>query len=168
MKELENLKELYVDEIKKINKKGELTPADSEAAKKALEAIEMIDMLCESEMDKDAGYSERMYPRYSRNNGYSERRYSRADGRYSSMMPDTMYNPNMGPYYSGYEGDRSMARGRDSLGRYTSKNNGMSRNYSRHSTASHMIDQLEDMLMNTNDERKRMAIQNCIEELETY
>ena len=36
MKELENLKEMYLDEIKKINKKGELTPADGEAAKKAL------------------------------------------------------------------------------------------------------------------------------------
>ena len=86
----------------------------------------------------------------------------------STMMPETMYNPNMGPYYSSYEGDRSMARGRDSFGRYTSRNNGMSRNYSRHSTASHMVEQLEDMLMNTTDERKRMVIQNCIEELESY
>ena len=169
MKELENLKELYVDEIKKINKKGELTPTDSEAAKKALEAIKMIDMLCEDEIVKEPGYSERMYPRYSRNDGgYSERRYSRSDGGYSTMMPETMYNPNMGPYYSSYEGDRSMARGRDSFGRYTSRNNGMSRNYSRHSTASHMVEQLEDMLTNTTDERKRMVIQNCIEELESY
>ena len=146
MKELENLKELYLDEIKKINKKGELTPADSEAAKKALEAIEKIETLC----DGESGYSERMYPRYSRN-----------EMHYSTMMPDPMH-------YSSYEGDRSMARGRDSLGRYTSRNSGMSRNYSRHSTASHMIQQLEDMLMETTDERKRMVIQNCIDELETY
>ncbi len=61
MRELENLKELYLDEIKKINKKGELSPADAEAAKKALEAIQMIDDICCNE-DDDRGdtYQRRM------------------------------------------------------------------------------------------------------------
>lgn len=94
MKELENLKELYLDEIKAINKKGELTPTDAEAAKKALEAIEKINKLCGDEEYEDEGYSERMYPRYSMNRsyrsmmpemGYSERRgRSATTGRYIS------------------------------------------------------------------------------------
>ena len=66
MKELENLKELYLEEIKKINKKGELNPVDAEAAKKALEAIEKINEICES-YDDDEGYSERRYPMRSMN-----------------------------------------------------------------------------------------------------
>ena len=93
MRELENLKELYLDEIRKINKKGELTPADAEAAKKALEAIEKIDDICCDEDDMHDEYSERyseympyrrrmpdMYPKR-----YSERRgRSATTGRYIS------------------------------------------------------------------------------------
>ena len=97
MRELENLKELYLEEIRKINKKGELTPADAEAAKKALEAIEKIDDICCDEDDMHDEYSERyseympyrrrmpdMYPkRYSER--YSERRgRSATTGRYIS------------------------------------------------------------------------------------
>lgn len=59
MKELDNLKELYLDEIKNIYKKGTLTPADSEAANKALDSLEKIRSLCEKEEAKQ--YSEAMY-----------------------------------------------------------------------------------------------------------
>ena len=110
MKELENLKELYLDEIKAINKKGELTPTDAEAAKKALEAIEKINKLCYDEEYEDEGYSERMYPRYSMNRSYR------------SMMPE------MRPYeyddhtsHTGY----SERRGRSATtGRYISRHAG--------------------------------------------
>lgn len=105
MKELENLKELYLDEIKAINKKGELTPTDAEAAKKALEAIEKINKLCGDEEYEDEGYSERMYPRYSMNRSYR------------SMMPE------MRPYddHMGY----SERRGRSATtGRYISRHAG--------------------------------------------
>lgn len=105
MKELENLKELYLDEIKAINKKGELTPTDAEAAKKALEAIEKINKLCCDEEYEDEGYSERMYPRYSMNRSYR------------SMMPE------MRPYddHMSY----SERRGRSATtGRYISRHAG--------------------------------------------
>ena len=114
MKELENLKELYLDEIKAINKKGELTPTDAEAAKKALEAIEKINKLCCDDEYEDEGYSERMYPRYSRNSSY------RGDYSYTnrSMMPE------MRPYdydHMGY----SERRGRSATtGRYISRHAG--------------------------------------------
>ena len=107
MKELENLKELYLDEIKAINKKGELTPTDAEAAKKALEAIEKIDKIC-CDYEEEEGYSERMYPRRSMNRSYNDRSY-----RDRSMMPE------MRPY--DYD-DYSERRGRSSTtGRYISR-----------------------------------------------
>lgn len=85
MKELEQLKELYLEEIKKISKKGELTPADAEAAKKALEAIEKIDKICCDEADYMEGeYSERMYPRRSMPEMYQRRGRSSTTGRYIS------------------------------------------------------------------------------------
>ena len=94
MKELENLREMYLDEIKKINKKGELTPADGEAAKKALEAICMIDDICDDMDEKE--YSERSYrgphmgrTYYPREMDYSSRRgRSSITGRYVSRSGD--------------------------------------------------------------------------------
>jgi len=80
MKELENLKELYLEEIKKINKKGELSPADAEAAKKALEAIKMIDDICYSdEHDQD------MYQRRGRSS-MTGRYISRSNGNTVNSM----------------------------------------------------------------------------------
>ena len=91
MKELENLKEMYLDEIKKINKKGELTPADGEAAKKALEAICMIDDICEGMAEKE--YSERSYGKTDYMRGHNvyyprEMDYSSRRGRYVSRSGD--------------------------------------------------------------------------------
>ena len=82
MKELENLKELYLDEIRKITKKGELTPADAEAAKKALEAIEKIDKIC---CDEDSDYMEAgRSMRHSMPEMYQRRGRSSTTGRYIS------------------------------------------------------------------------------------
>lgn len=79
MKELKTLERLYLDEIQKINDNGGLTSADSEAAIKALEAIEMIEKLC----DKDDGYSEgmnrRYYNPYYNNYQHMPEMYSRGD-----------------------------------------------------------------------------------------
>lgn len=147
MKELENLKELYLEEIKKINKKGELSPADSEAAKKCLEAIAKIDEIC-CDYEDDEGYSERSYQRrsYGRN-GYSQM-YRQ------SMMPDVMRNDyQMNDRYN-------ERRGRDSMGRYTSR--------SRGETVDHMIRELEDMRLDAPDEKTRMAIEHTIQKLEAY
>ena len=73
MKELENLKEMYLDEIKKITKKGELSPADSDAACKALGALEKIYDLCDREKELEHHIPE-----------YSERRGRNGMGQYTS------------------------------------------------------------------------------------
>ena len=178
MKELENLKELYLEEIKKINKKGELTPVDAEAAKKALEAIEKIDEICCDE-EKDMGYSETGYSNrrsYGRMNGYYNDGRSYGNGQYmvegryvSGRMPEM--NPSYGygdgyqmmhpmdyPYYNdGY----SERRGRSATtGRYISRHNG--------SSVDKMIHKLENMKSEAPDSETMMAIDNVIRKLEDY
>ena len=144
MKELENLRELYLDEIKKINKKGDLTPADSEAACKALEAIKKIDELC-GEMSGQE---------------YSQKGYSQHDFNPNRMPEMSNMYPYGFPYYNdGY----SERRGRNQRnGQYISRNG-----YSRHDdTVNSMIGRLESMRMEAPDEMTRRAIDRCIEKLE--
>ena len=167
MKALENLKELYLEEIKKINKKGELTPVDSEAAKKALEAIKDIDEICcnsDYEDEMDEGHSERMYlRRYPMSRrmpdmmhiGYGyDRSYDRSyDKGYSDG-----YNRS---YDRGYNDGYSDRRGRSmTTGRYIS----------RHAApeVDGMIHKLEDMRVEAPNSEIRMAIDNMIEKLENY
>ena len=160
MRELENLKELYLEEIKKINKKGELTPPDAEAAKKALEAIEKIDEICCCTEDIEKGYSER---------GYSNRRMSMSydDGRYSQRRMPEMYSeayPMMHyPYYDDGAGHYSDRRGRSmTTGRYISRHDGINE------TVDSMISKLEHMKSDAPDRDTMMAIDNVIRKLEAY
>ena len=146
---LEGLKELYLDEIKSIKKKGELTPTDGQSGKLALEALDKIEDLCEKYEMKEDGHSEMMYPnrRYQRmpndGTGYAERMYPQYmmnDGMSmnhmprTSMMPDVHYEYGDGYHNDGgygyhrnyYQNDGySNRRGRSSVtGRYVSRANG--------------------------------------------
>lgn len=158
MKELENLKELYLDEIKRINKKGELTPTDGEAACKALDAIEKIDKICESCGEMENGYSERMHPKYSMTGRYSQRGmpelYHERDYGYSEGYPMMQH-----PYYD--DGRYSERRGRSAMtGRYISRHGG--------STVDGMIGKLESMKADAPNHETMMAIDNVISKLENY
>ena len=92
MKELENLKDLYLEEVRRINKKGELTPADDEVAKKCLEGIKLIECICDREYD----------------DGYSEK-YSRSYSGSRSMMPEMRSSRNM-DYSRDYDYNRNPKR----------------------------------------------------------
>ena len=75
MKELEKLKDLFMEEISTITKKGTLTPADGEAAKIALEALNLYNCICcESEDPQTSMY----------HMPYSEARRRDSMGRYTS------------------------------------------------------------------------------------
>jgi len=93
-KTLDRLKETLEDEIKKIVKKGDITPAELESAYRAVKTINMIDEMC------DRGYSEGPHGtmRYS-----YERGRSPVTGRYISHNG-----------YNGYSGhsiaDRMVAK----------------------------------------------------------
>ena len=91
-KDLNCLKDMYLEEIKKITKKGELTPVDSEAAKKALEAIKMIDDICENceEDEYEASYGMRRMPemRYSKRSRHMSRSSMNAVDRMMAKLED--------------------------------------------------------------------------------
>lgn len=139
MKELENLKDLYLEEIRSINKKGELTPSEAEAAMKALEGIKLIDYICGD--NGEDGYSEGYRRSYSRDyrDGYSNGMTPRYSMDYRMPEMHTMrHMTDYDPY---------------------------SYRYSRDSAAHEMIDRLEEMKHDTMDERKRRVIENAISDL---
>ena len=95
-------------------------------------------------------YSMNSYEGMSNRGSYDGRagRDGDSDGRYSE---DGSYD------YSG-------RRGRDAMGRFTSRDS--SYDYSRHSEKERMIDKLETMADITSDPKTKRAIEQCIDKLE--
>jgi hypothetical protein len=150
MKELENLKELYLNEINKINRKGELTPTDGETAKKALEGIDKIEEICSRYEDME-GYSERYY---RSDRGYSQR------NRMPEMYRDRGMSYSDGPMYrDGYSEAYPMMNGHYPYYRHNGHNGPEVEN---------MIHKLEAMKPDAPDHEIKMAIDNMIRKLEAY
>ena len=129
MNELYDLCENLKDEIKELNKKGDISPTELERAYKAVDIIKDIKTI---EAMEDAGYSN------ARGNSY--------DGQSNRMYPSYYYDePGMSNARRGRDGDGdgrySEARGRDAMGRYTSRDEG----YSRHDEKEQMMKQIEQM-----------------------
>lgn len=192
MKALEDLKEMLEDEIKKITKKGDITPTELDNAYKAIDIIkdiETIDAMKEYGSDSpDMEYSQRggMYRNsygYSQNRGnytYSPNPMSNNSNNQgnSNNSYDGSYNGSYDGNYNSYDGragrdadndgryseDSSYRRGRDAMGRYTSRD-GSYRGYSRHEAKEAMMKKLETMMSQATTEKERQAIQNCMEEL---
>lgn len=97
----------------------------------AYKAVDILKDIETIEAMQEAGYS---------NNSYDD------DMSYTSMRSNGM----------GY----SYARGRDSRGRYTS------RDYSRHAELDHMLGKLEMMSDDTDDPKVKKAIDQCIAKIE--
>ena len=108
-KELNRLKEMLEDELGKITKKGDITPAELENATKAVCLIEKIREL-EGSMDNEhsEGYSNARYPRMHYGGDFDE--YS---GYNHSRSPHTGRYVVRGSYgdYSGHSiNDRMVAK----------------------------------------------------------
>lgn len=157
MKELENLRDLYLDEIKKINKKGELTPTDSEAGQKALAAIEKIDNICARYDDMDEGYSERYYR--SPDRGYSQRGRMPEMNRVRGVSYSDGTYPRGMSYRDGYSEGYPMMNDRYPYYRHNRHNGPEVEN---------MIHELEAMKPDAPDRETKMAIDNVIRKLEAY
>lgn len=137
MNELYDLCENLKDEIKELNKKGDISPTELERAYRAVDIIKDIKTI---EAMEEAGRS------------YDGRSYDGQSGR----MPYPMYSydePGMsnarGRGY-GYSEEGSYRRGRDAMGHYTSRDgssNDYSREggYSREEDKDHMMKQIERM-----------------------
>lgn len=79
-KYLEKIRDMLCDELDEIAEKGELTAGTLETVDKLTHSIKSIDTIIAM---RDAGYSERSYPRYYYE-GHSYARKRDARGRYSS------------------------------------------------------------------------------------
>lgn len=128
MNELYDLCENLKDDIKELNKKGDISPTELERAYKAVDIIKDIKTI---EAMEEAG----------------EHSY---DGGQSNRMPYYMYDePATSHARRGRDGDgdgryseeSSYRRGRDAMGRYTSRDGG----YSGHDDKEQMMRQIEEM-----------------------
>ena len=123
MTELYDLCENLVDDIRELTKKGDISPTELDRAFKAVDIIKDIKTI-EAMEDSRGSYD------YS-NDGYSGRRM------YYDAEPNTSHRS--------YAEGHSEARGRDAMGRYTSRD-GVSRDgYSGHEEKEHMLRQIEQM-----------------------
>ena len=129
MDELYDLCDNLKDEIKELTKKGDISPTELDRAYKAVDIIKdvkTIEAMQDAGSSYEGGQSNRMpYPYYYYDEpGVSNARRGRdgdGDGRYSE--------------------DGSYRRGRDAMGRYTSRDGG----YSGHEEKEQMMRQIEEM-----------------------
>ena len=142
MRALTELKEMLEDDVKKITKKGDISPDELNNVYKAIDIIKDIETI---KAMRDSGYSQ-------------EGSY----GSYNNMSNGRSYNSYDGSYNS-YNSYARRGRDGDGDGRY-SENRG-SYEYSRHENREQMIQKLEMMMQNAQNEEQRKAIKRCIDEL---
>lgn len=140
MDALNNLKYVLEKEIDNISKKNDISPTELERLDKAVDIIKDIETICAMK-----GYDYEMDDQ-----GYF--------GRY--------------PYYprsmNGYSyGDQSYRRGRDAMGRYTSRDMMPQRyydgGYSGHANKEDLKMDLRMMMDNSKSDQERMAIQKVLD-----
>ena len=162
-KTLENLKETLEDEIKKIVKKGDITPAELENVQKAVCTIDMIKKMengqSEGMMEGDSyGYSNRMpYHHMPYRDSYNDRSYGDYSGRH-------YYHDSYGENEM-YRGD-SYRRGRSPVtGRYISRGH-YDDGYSGHSIKDRMVAKLESMYDEAKTDHERQTVDEWINRLQ--
>lgn len=155
MDPLKELKHVLEKEIEEISKKNDISPTELDRLDKAVDIIKDIETICsmkEYSYDDD-GYSER-YPYYMRDN---RRSYRMVDYSGGGGTPPYMWD----------EPGASYRRGRDSMGRYASRDpyayDTRSYGYSGHNREDLKMD-LRDMMNNTKNDKERMAIQQLLDQ----
>lgn len=145
IEELHKLCEKAMDSIAESNKK-----LDKESERLSAEDARYLDSLAHLVKSVKTVIAMEEYP-----DGYSGEysgEYSREGG----------WNYNRPYYTSGnYYGNSGARRMRDSMGRYTSRDNGYSRDASRQK----MVDKLSTLLDDTMSDSERQAINECIEKI---
>lgn len=137
MKDLDCLKEMLYNEIRKINSQGELTPTTLEIADTVVDIIK--DIMDISEKEERMGYGGEMSYRGEYNGSYRSPYMS-----YSNNWQDN----NHGSWSNNYSNNRGYDSG-----------------YSRHTATEQMIDKLEMMKQDASSSQDKSVIQRCIDEL---
>lgn len=146
MNTLKEFEHLLLREIKEINDKGRIEPGEIHPMYEVMDMIKDVVTVCAME---NGGYSGGMDGEYS---GTYMRPYSYGGPEYSmsGFGRDAYSYDNMG---------MSGARGRDSMGRYTSR-------YSREGGTAETANELRAMLNSSNmSENARIAIQECLKKM---
>lgn len=142
MNVLQDICEMLEDEMKPIVKKDDITPSELDVVYKSVDIIKDIKTIEAMEESSRDGYSRRPYYAYD---GSYEGSY---DGSYDNSYDD--YSRRGGEGMSGArrgrdgdgDGRYSERRGRDAMGRFTSRDDG----YSRHGEDVQMLKkELEEM-----------------------
>ena len=144
MRALTELKEMLEDDVKKITKKGDISPEELNNVYKAIDIIKDVETI--KAMREHGDYSQAgSYGSYN---------------SYDNSMRYSMDGNNMNSSYNSY-----ARRGRDgdNDGRYNESRG--SYDYSRHTDKENMLHQLEQMMQTAKTEEQRKAIRRCMEEL---
>lgn len=140
MKVYGQVKDLMIDELEHICRRGELTPANLEVVDKAVDIIKDIETI--TAMESSQGYSY---------NGNS----------YENQGNSTRY-----PYYPIYGNSFERGRGdyaqRDSMGRYSREGNSMSGYYM---AGSNTKEELKRLMEKATNETEKEAIRVAIESM---
>lgn len=151
MDALMNLKKVLEGQIEEITKKNDISPTELERLDKAVDIIKDIETICAM---KDYSYEEE-------DMGYS--------GRYPYYMRDEMPRRP----HDMWDSQASYRRGRDSMGRYTSRemppysydtrSYGYG-GYSGHANKEDIRMDLREMMNNAKSDKERMAIQQFLDQ----
>lgn len=153
MHEFYELKELLMEEVKKIAKKGELTAGSLETVDKLLNSIKNACKIIMMEEESDEG-------EYSQEGGYSMARGG-GRGRGSNARRDSMGRYSSEGGYSN-EGGNSYARGgRGGRGGYSRRGG-----YSYADENEEKVEMLREMMQEVNSEEERRALQKIIRRME--
>lgn len=135
MRVLEDVCEMLEDEIKQIAKKDDITPSELDSMYKAVDIIKDIKTIEAMDEASQDGYSRRPYYAYDGSyDGSYEGSYDGSYDNYSRRGGEGMSGARRGRDGDG-DGRYSERRGRDSMGRYTSRDDG----YSRHGEDTQML-----------------------------
>lgn len=152
MKVLFDIQDMLEDELKKICKKEDITTTDLDNMYKMVDIVKDITTVDAMHRAEQEGYSRDYARDYSR--GYSE---DYAYGSYARRGRD-------GDGDGRYSEDNSYRRGRDAMGRFTSRDSSYD-GYSRHSKEE-MVEHLKEMMRNARSEEEREAYRKTIEQMQ--
>lgn len=152
MRVLYDIQDMLEDELKKISKKDEISSTDLDNIYKMVDIVKDVTTVEAMHKAGQEGYSRDYARDYSR--GYSED-YADAYGSYARRGRD-------GDGDGRYSEDSSYRRGRDAMGRYTSRDS--YDGYSRHSKEE-MVDHLKEMMRNARSDEERETYRKTIEQL---
>ena len=118
MRVLDEMCEILEDELKDITKKGDISPAELESVYKSVDIIKDIETI--KAMKEQGGYSYNSYNSYD----------GSYEGSYGSYRGgEGMSNAGRRGRDGDGDGRYSERRGRDAMGRYTSRDDGYSRDH---------------------------------------